>query len=184
MTRLIVVLSLVGIVLGASHCSRRETGPSSSSSATSSGAAEKGVPIAVRSDDQVCELLTPEEIKTTLNWKTSPRRIPHAGEYQAPECGWFVSEAPDAMGVSVMLFGYAEPGQGKQAFAEKLKSICRGARQDVQGVGDEAVACHGFWVRKKDVYFCITPRNVGADAGISWRDADTALARYVMARLP
>jgi len=140
--------------------------------------------VIVRSDDQVCELLTPEEIKATLNWKTSPRRLPKTGEYSAPECGWFVSDEPNAMGVSVLLFRWAEPGQGKQAFADKLSSVCRGARQDVQGVGDEAVACGGFWVRKKDIYFCITARNVARDAGISWREADTTLARYIMARLP
>jgi len=185
MTRWKVVLSLAGIVLGTSHCSRRESLPSSTSSATSSGDAAKGAPIIVRSDDQVCELLTPEEIRATLNWKTSPRRLPKAGEYGAPECGWFVSDAPNAMGVSVLLFIHAEPGHGKESFADKINSLCRGSqRQEVQGVGDEAALCRGFWVRKKDAYFCITPRNVVADAGISWREVDTVLVWYIMARLP
>ena len=171
-------------ILVASGCSRRESAPTSASSAPPPGAAAKGAPVIVRSDDQVCELLTPEEIRATLNWKTSPRRLSKAGEYGAPECGWFVSDEPNAMGVAVLLFRWAEPGQGKQAFADKLNSVCRGARQDVQGVGDEAVACGGFWVRKKDIYFRITARNVVPDAGISWRDADATLARYIMAHLP
>jgi hypothetical protein len=168
-----------------SGCSRRESAPTSASSATPTGATAKGAPVIVRSEDQVCELLTPEEIKATLNWKVSPRRLPKAGEYGAPECGWFVSDEPNAMGVTVLLFIHAEPGHGKESFADKMNTMCRGAqRQELQGVGDEAVLCRGLWVRKKDVYFCITARNLVPDAGISWREASTTLARYVMARLP
>ena len=184
MTRFWLELSWAAIVI-ASGCSRRESAPTSASSAAPPGATAKSAPVIVRSEDQVCELLTPEEIKATLNWKTSPRRLPKAGEYGAPECGWFVSDAPNAMGVSVLLFIHAEPGHGKESFAEKMSSMCRGMqRQELQGVGDEAVLCRGFWVRKKDVYFCITPRNIVPDAGISWRETDTTLARYIMARLP
>jgi hypothetical protein len=185
MTQRWVALSLAGIALGALHCSRRESRPSSASSASSGATTGKTVPIVVRTEDQVCDLLTPEEIKATLGWKTSPRRLPKAGEYGAPECGWFVSDAPNAMGVSVLLFIHADPGHGKESFADKMSTMCRGIqRQDLQGVGDEATLCRGFWVRKKDVYFCITPRNIVPDAGISWRDADSTLARYIMARLP
>jgi hypothetical protein len=184
MMRRSIALSLAGVLV-VSGCSRRESAPMSGSSTAPPGAAAKVASVIVRSEDQVCELLTPEEIRATLNWKTSPRRLPKAGEYGAPECGWFVSDAPNAMGISVLLFIHAEPGHGKESFADKMNSMCRGTqRQELQGVGDEAVLCRGFWVRKKDVYFCITLRNVVPDAGISWRDADTTLARYIMARLP
>jgi hypothetical protein len=129
----------------------------------------------VRSDDEVCNALANGEVRVALNQVVTSKVLPRAGEYGAPNCGWFTADAPDKAKVEVTVFTHSD--DGKASFKSKLESVCKEDRVDVQRLGDEAAVCGLLWVRKGNYYYSVGPRSVGLEVAVH-------LARRVLAHLP
>jgi len=166
----LVLLVVLAVLAG---CSRSE--PTPPAPKTASGAA-------ITSEEQVCDLLTNDEVTAEIHAPVTGRRLPQAGEYGAPSCGWQTSEDPKAPGISVVLFFHPEAPDMTKSFHGKLDSVCKSERKDISGLGDEAALCRALWVLKGKTYFSVGP--MSPDPAIDWSAADERLARHVLERLP
>lgn len=173
-------------------CSRDEAGqraPSAASEPIPAPAARQygerplldGPAQAKHETEDVCALLTTDEVTTELKKSVSAKMLPRAGEYGAPTCGWFsAADAPGTPKLRVALFRGNE--RGRQAFTKKLEDVCRANRVKVDNLGDEAALCGELWVRKGSNFFYVSSR--AGDADVPWPAAVERLARLVLTRLP
>ena len=137
---------------------------------------------AITSEEQVCDLLTADEVTAELKVPVTARLLPKAGEYGAPSCGWQTSDDPSSMGVKVLLFYHPDSVEGPKYYKEKLDGICHGKQEVIADLGDEAAFCGGVWVRKKNSFFNVSPLH--GDKSIDWKAVDERLARLVVTRMP
>jgi hypothetical protein len=190
-TQLLVIMVL------AAGCSSKETGEKTKESKPETAAKpskepEPAVPAVQKLPDaeHACDALTPAEVEEVLKLKTTAKMLPQAGEYGAPECGWLVSDAKDAAGVTVTLFFQDTEAESKEYFAKKLDSVCmnyetkKDARLVVLDLGDEAAFCGGLWVRQGTSYFSVTTPGASTADIEAYKAAQIALARRVLPRLP
>jgi hypothetical protein len=146
------LLAVLGL---ATACSSKDAGSSGDKAAPAPRTA--AAPVArIATAEQVCDVLTPAEVEAELHENTTARMLPKAGEYGAPECGWLVSDAPGAHGVSVTMFLQDKEADARTYFAHKLDSVCRDGKREVPDLGDEAALCGRLWVRKGTSYFSIS----------------------------
>lgn len=148
---------------------------------------------AIQSEDEICSLLTAEEVSAEMKEPVTGRRMPSSGQYSAPSCGWLTSEAPDSAGFRVTLFFHPDSSDGPSTFTKKVKDVCSAPtyvankpvqepQQAIEGLGDEAVLCRKLLVRKGNSFFYIDRQK--ADPGVPWQDAARRLAAKVVSRLP
>lgn len=148
---------------------------------------------AIKSEDEICNLLTAEEVSAEMKQPVTGRRMPSSGQYSAPSCGWLTSEAPDSAGFRVTLFFHPDSSDGPSNFTKKVKDICSAPtyaankpeqepQQPIEGLADEAVLCRKLLVRKGNSFFYIDRQK--GDPGVPWQDAARRLAAKVVSRLP
>jgi hypothetical protein len=148
---------------------------------------------AIHSEDEICELLTDEEVGAEMKQPVTGRRMPSTGQYSAPSCGWLTSDAPDSTGFAVTLFFHPDAPDAPGSFKSKVKDVCSAATfrrnkppvhvpvQSIEGLGDEAILCRKLLVRKGNNFFFIDPKG---DEEVPWQDGARRLAAKVVARLP
>jgi len=148
---------------------------------------------AIHSEDEICKLLTDEEVSAEMKQPVTGRRMPSTGQYSAPSCGWLTSDAPDSMGFVVTLFFHPDSRDAPVSFKTKVKDVCSGPiivpnkplrhvpQQPIEGLGDEATLCGKLLVRKGNNFFFI---GLNHDADIPWQEGARRLAAKVVARLP
>jgi hypothetical protein len=148
---------------------------------------------AIQSEDEICKLLTDEEVSAEMKQPVTGRRMPSLGQYSAPACGWLTSDAPDSTGFVVTLFFHPDAPDGPGSFTTKVKDVCSGAilrpnkppvrvpLQPIEGLGDEATLCSKLLVRKGNNFFFIARKD---DEDVPWEEGARRLAAKVVARLP
>lgn len=157
----------------------------SKSAPSTPAASPSPVPVpgkAITSEEQVCDLLTVDEITAELKVPVAAHRPPKSGEYSAPSCAWQTSDDPNSMGVKILLFYHPDSVEGPTYYKEKVDGICHGKQQVVADLGDEAAFCGGLWVRKKNSFFNVSPMH--GDKSIDWKAVSERLARLAAARMP
>src|SRR5262245_30848262 len=75
---------------------------------------------AIRSEDEICNLLTNEEVGAEMKQPVTGRRMPSSGQYSAPSCGWLTSDAPDSAGFVVTLFFHPDSADAPGSFTKKV----------------------------------------------------------------
>jgi len=176
------------VVLAVAGCSTKETErkppPEAAKADTANGEpAKAAAPKPITDGEQVCDLLLPSEVEAELHQPITAHRLPQAGEYGAPRCAWeaAATDAGPPSGVDIVLFFHPDSTDALEMFEKKL--VCPpGARKDLTGLGDAAVLCGGFWIRKGNNFFSIAVR--GTDQTLPWRDIVDRLARRALDRLP
>ncbi|HEU4730062.1 MAG TPA: hypothetical protein VFT22_19325 [Kofleriaceae bacterium] len=150
---------VLGLVVGCSSKDASESRQAPQSKDPVAGSAKEQVR-KLASAEQACDALTPAEVEAELHEKTTAHMLPKAGEYGAPECGWFVSDAPDAHGVSVAMFFQDNEADAKRYFAKKLDTVCSSGKREAPNLGDEAAFCGRLWVRKGTSFFSVSVARV------------------------
>lgn len=147
----------------------------------------------IHSEDEICNLLTDEEVSAEMKQPVTGRRMPSLGQYSAPSCGWLTSDAPDSPGFTVTLFFHPDATDAPGSFAKKVKDVCSGfvyprnkppvhvPEQPIAGLGDEAILCSKLLARKGNNFFFID-RKGGDEA--PWQESARRLAAKVISRLP
>jgi hypothetical protein len=148
----------------------------------------------IRSKDEICNLLTDEEVGFEMKQPVTRRRMPSSGQHSAPSCGWLTSDAPDSPGFLVTLFFYPDSPDGPSNFTRKVKDVCSAPtyvgnkppvhelQQTIKGLGDEATLCRKLLVRKGNNFFFIGRQK--GDPTVPWQDSARRLAAKVVSRLP
>jgi hypothetical protein len=192
-------LSMILLAAAVPACSKKsgtdEAPPGSGTAAAAGSAAGSAAPAVevIRSEDEVCDVLTPEEIKAELGIDTVARMLPRAGEYGAPTCAWYVDPpgdadaAPPPRGVSITMFLQDTEADGKEYYDKKLESVCGmlpkdAKRIDVSGVGDHAAVCGRLWVRSGSTYFSMS--QAGGGAGTTPEERLEQLKRLALKVIP
>jgi len=173
---------LLGGLLVWSACARK-------SEATKEAAAN-----AIQSEDEICNLLTDEEVTAEMKQPVTGRRMPSSGQYSAPSCGWLTAEAPDSPGFAVTLFFHPDATDAPGSFKRKVKDVCSAPTlfankpsepgqppQPIEGLGDEAAVCRKLLVRKGNNFFFIDQKG---DPAATWQESARRLAAKVVSRLP
>jgi hypothetical protein len=148
---------------------------------------------AIRSEDEICNLLTDEEVGAEMKQPVKGRRMPSSGQYSAPSCGWLTTDAPDSAGFLVTLFFHPDSTDAPGSFAKKVKDVCSAPvylrnkpplhvpQQAIEGLGDEATLCRLLLVRKGNNFFYVARKG---DEDSPWQDSARRLAAKVVSRLP
>ena len=148
---------------------------------------------AIHSEDEICNLLTDEEVSAEMKQPVTGRRMPSSGQYSAPSCGWLTSEAPDSPGFAVTLFFHPDASDAPGSFVKKVKDVCRAPinlpnkpplrvpEEPIEGLGDEATLCRKLLVRKGNNFFFIDRK---PDSEEPWQESARRLASKVVSRLP
>ena len=178
---------------------KRKSEPSSEARATaipgaSATATPEGRVAAIRSEDEICNLLTDEEVGVEMKQPVTHRRMLSSGRHSAPSCGWLTSDAPDSPGFLVTLFFHPDSPDGPSNFTRKVKDVCGAPtyvgnkppvhelQQAIEGLGDEATLCRKLLVRKGNNFFFIGRQK--GDPAVPWQDGARRLAAKVVSRLP
>jgi hypothetical protein len=146
---------------------------------------------AIHSEDEICKLLTADEVAAELKQPVTARVMPSTGQYSAPSCGWLTAEAPDSPGFLVTLFFHPDSEDAPKNFQEKIKTVCNAPAlpkevpapaQPIAGLGDEATQCRKLLVRKGNNFFYVSRQK--GDPAAPWQESAQRLARKVVSRLP
>ncbi|MEO8185050.1 MAG: hypothetical protein ABI895_40105 [Deltaproteobacteria bacterium] len=173
---------LLGCLLFFSACARK-------SEATKEASAN-----AIQSEDEICKLLTDEEVAAEMKQPVTGRRMPSSGQYSAPSCGWLTAEADDSPGFTVTLFFHPDATDAPGSFKRKVKDVCSASTyfankppepprptEPIEGLGDEAALCRKLLVRKGNNFFFIDQKG---DSAVPWQEGARRLAAKVVSRLP
>jgi hypothetical protein len=206
-----VPLMLCGLLLldackrkseASSEKSETSSEKSETSSATAVGGPSRGADgnggnapaVVIRSEDEICKLLTDEEVGVEMKQPVTGRRMPSSGQYSAPSCGWLTSDAPDSPGFLLTLFFHPDSPDGPSNFTRKVKDVCnvptyegnkppvQEQQRAIEGLGDEATLCRKLLVRKGNNFFFIGRQK--GDPAVPWQDVARRLAAKVVSRLP
>ena len=148
---------------------------------------------AIRSEEEICKLLSDEEVSAEMKQPVKGRLMPSSGQYSAPSCGWLTGDAPDSPGFLVTLFFHPDSADAPDNFKKKIKDVCSAPvylrnkppvhvpEQAIEGLGDEATLCRMLLVRKGNNFFYVARK--GDEEG-PWQEGARRLAAKVVSRLP
>lgn len=186
---------LVAILLPLLACSRKADSKATGSAASATAAtvttaseaatatASTASTAVISSKDEVCNLLTRDEVFAEVKRPIMARQPPKNSPYGVPECTFLAGEGPDAEGYVLTLYFRPEIPDGPALFTAKVQDTCaHSPQQPLKDLGDEAVLCSKLLVRKGNVFFLLSRQ--GGDPAVPWGDAAQRLARKVLTRLP
>jgi hypothetical protein len=145
----------------------------------------------ISSEDEICNLLTADEVAAEMKQPVTARTKPKTGTYSAPTCAWLTGDAPDSAGYTLTLFFHPDSPDGPENFKEKIKHVCDVPEpmnkpppptKPIEGLGDEAALCRKLLVRKGNVFFFMDRQK--GDPAVPWQEGAQRLASKAVSRLP